>query len=633
MFELGKSEFIRYQKWAILVCIILLGIFGFVSKLKPFLEPSSEQIALTYLLFIGGSFAFGIIQMALHKRVNHWTYLIHRPIKTSQIYIGLCTAGIAIIFLGFGLPYLIMVTGIDAFGSSVVDTRHYLYVLFLLLTCTMSYLIGSLVVLNASWGVALLLLMLVLVLLPKADNDFTQFFPVILIVASLFYLNVKSFKPDLSRHLKQPFSLVLLAVPMSFALSFGIVLSSTVFYHIPRFIAGNHPDTNPVAGSYNYLWEYDAKEFPVYILENTDTVLANQMVRQAKLADEDWIDADIWTFPRKGQLYVNDKQYSLNHSGTNSVWQFSHDEMLLIGLHQTSGEPIGIVGRNGFVANYSEVEDSDLFKEVPFLLGEEYFMTKTSIFQVNFDEKLLEIRYQLQGDEYFIGIPQIKEHFVALATNKNILLFDPRSYKDEYIELTPDYVVPHPVATKFLYGLKSYRLADGYLLTYFNRHHFGYDKPGAEAYYVNLGGEITLVGSRKFTVYKHPAWIRHLKYITSPIIYASNNMLFHFLEKEETGYGYLSLSELRGINHPNHVNLIAIFLHVISVFGAILLSRKHKLSPSQIATWISLCAFLSLPALFSMLLLNPWKAERGSHSKESNEPIAELNQEPNQGPN
>ena len=56
MFELGKSEFIRYQKWAILVCVILLGTFGFISKIKPFLDPVSEQTALIYLLYIGGSF-------------------------------------------------------------------------------------------------------------------------------------------------------------------------------------------------------------------------------------------------------------------------------------------------------------------------------------------------------------------------------------------------------------------------------------------------------------------------------------------------------------------------------------------------------------------------------------------------
>jgi len=615
MFELGKSEFIRYQKWAILVCVILLGTFGFISKIKPFLDPVSEQTALIYLLFISGSFAFGIIQMALHKRVNHWTYLIHRPIKTSHIYFAICCAGIAIIALGFGLPYLIMVTGLDTFGSTIVDTRHYLYVLFIILTCIMSYLIGSLVVLNASWGSALLLIMLVVVLAPQADNDFTQFFPVIFIIAVLLYLNVKSFKPDLSRHLNQPLSLVLLSVPMSFALSFCLILSSTVFYHIPKFIAGNHPDTNPVEGSYRFLWEYDAKEFPAYILENIDTVLAKQMVQQAKLADEEWIDADVWTFPRKGQFYINDKQYSLKHSGTNSVWQFSHDEMLLIGLHKTTGETIGIVGRNGFIENSSEVMDNQRFENVPFLLGEKNFMTKTRIYQVNFDEKLLEVKYQLQDGEHFIGIPQLNAHFVAVATNINILMFDTRTYKNEYLKLTPDYVVPHPVATRFLHGVKSYRLADGYLLTYFNQHHFGYDKPGAEAYYVNLAGEMTLVGSRQFTIYSHPAWIRHLQYLISPVIFASQNIMFHMLEKEDTSH--LGLSEIRSIQHPTDVNLIAIFLHFISVLGAILLSRKHKLSASQIATWVSLCAFLSLPALCSMLLLTPWKTERNSLLKKS----------------
>ena len=621
MFELGKSEFIRYQKWALLVCVIILGTFGFISKIKPFLEPISEQTALIYLLYIGSSFAFGVIQMALHKRANHWTYLIHRPIKTSQIYIAICCAGIAIIGLGLGLPYLIMVTSLDLIGSSIVDTRHYLFVLFLVLTCIMSYLIGSLVILNASRGIALLLIMLVLVLAPQADHDFTQFLPVILIIAALLYLNVKSFKPDLSRHLSQPFSLILLSVPMSFALSFCLILSSGIFYHIPRFIAGNHPDNNPIEGSYSYLWEYDAKEFPAYILKNTDTLLAKHMVQQAKLADEDWIDADVWTFPRKGQLYINDKQYSLQHSDTNSVWQFSHDEMLLVGLHKTTGETIGIVGRDGFIENSSKIMDSQRFQEVPFLLGDQNFMTKTRIYQVNFEEQLLEVKYQLPEGEHFIGIPQLKAKFVAVATNQNILIFDIRNYRDEYATLTPDYVVPHPVATGFLYGVKSYRLADGFLLTYFNRHHYGFDKPGAEAYYVTLSGESTLVGSRRFTVYSHPAWERHLQYLISPVIFASQNIIFRILEEEDNSN--LTLSEIRAIDRPLQVNLIAILLHVISFIGAILLSRRYKLSAPQIATWVSLCAFLSLPALCSMLLLNPWKTENNSLSKASSEPITE----------
>jgi hypothetical protein len=609
MFELAKSEFIRYQKWAMLIALVLLVVFGFISKIKPLLEANTAQSALVNITFLGASIIFGLLQMALYKRANQWTYLIHRPIRPEKIYFALCAAAVLLILVALGLPWLVTMLSLDIFTHTVVESRHYLHIVFLLLTCIMCYLIGSLVVLNASFGIAGMLVMLFLVLAPTAKNTLVQFLPVIAIVIALLYLNMKSFKPDLGQYLTQPLSLVLLTVPLSFAMLFCLTMASTLsLYHLPKFIAGTHPDNNPVENTFRYIWTYDESDTPEYILENTDTALAKNMIQQAKFADVDWIDTDTWTFPRKGQLYVDDFQYSLTHKQTNSIWQFSHSDMVLVGISKVTGNPLGVLGQNGFVKDLDSVKDNDRFIEVPFLLGEQHLMTRTVIYQVNFTEKLLSEKFALSNNEFFIGTPDIHDNFVSVSTNKHILLFDPRSYRDEYQQAIPDYVMPHPVPVKSIYGVRAFQLAEGYLFTYFGTHHFGFDRPGAQAFYVKLSGEVEYVGGREFTVFSHPAWIREAIYVFSPVLWGAQNIMLNYIEPDQLNVK--SLSEIRSISFPNEVNTLAIILHIVSVIGAILMCRRHKLKPAQTATWISLCVFLSLPALAACILLNPLKVEK-----------------------
>ncbi|MGS2721548.1 hypothetical protein [Paraglaciecola aestuariivivens] len=606
MFELAKSEFVRYQKWALLIVIMLLALLGFISKIKPLLEANGAQTALVNMAFLTGSLFFGIFQMALYKRANQWTYLIHRPISPAKIFCALSGAGILLLVCALGLPWLISMSGLDMLTNTVVESRHYLHLVFLLLTCIMCYLIGTLIVLNASYGVAGLLIMLVIVMAPIAKNTLVQFLPVLTIIAGLFYLNLKSFKPDLSQYLTQPFSLVLLAVPLSFAMLFCLTMAGTMaFYHIPKFIAGTHPDSNRVEGTYRYLWNYDEADTPEYILQNTDTALAQNMIQQAKLAEVNWVDIEPWTFPRKGQLYVDDYQYALSHKQTNSIWQFSHSEMVLQGISSATGKPVGILGQNGFVDNLSLVTDKDRFSEVPFLLGEKHLMTRTVIYQVNFKEKLLSEKFRLTDNERFIGIPRINKNFISIATNKHLLLFDPRAYQDEYQQTAPDYTVPHPVPVKNLTSLRVFQLADGYLFTYFGPDHFGFDRPGAQAFYARLSGEIDYVGGREFTEFAHPAWIRSALYVVSPVLWGAQNVMFNIIEPSKIQI--YSLSEIRQMQFPKQVISLAVLLHVISLLGAIIICRRHRLPPAQVATWVSLCGFLSLPALAACLLLNPWR--------------------------
>ena len=81
MLQLFKSEFLRYRNWALGFSLIHLSYWAFINTVSPNLQISprlmalNQQSTLTAVVTIGIGFLFGALQMGLHKRVNHWTYL------------------------------------------------------------------------------------------------------------------------------------------------------------------------------------------------------------------------------------------------------------------------------------------------------------------------------------------------------------------------------------------------------------------------------------------------------------------------------------------------------------------------------------------------------------------------------
>ncbi|NVJ69043.1 MAG: hypothetical protein HWE08_01735 [Alphaproteobacteria bacterium] len=608
MFEIYKSEFLRYRKWAMLATVALLAGYGFLAKLKPFLQANEAQTAVTYMILIGGALVFGFVQMMLHRRNNHWTYLIHRPLAPHQIYTGLALAGATVIGMVIVVPWLIMVGGIDAFSETVVDMRHYGYMLFLLLCCLTSYLVGTLTALNPSKGSILLAILLLLLMHPKPQNNFLQYAPMIVAIAVLFALNLISFKPDLSTYVKRPWAIVLMAIPMSYAMTYGLALSTTIYYHLPLLIMGNHPDDHPVDGSVSYLWSLDAPQQIAYALEGSTHPRANYYIKQAELADFGYIGAREWNdLPRRSQLHTLDAQYAITDPETNSIWQFSHDDMLLVGYSQTRKEPLGAIGMRGFIDSVSRAENADRFTEIPRLAGRGFLTTQNTIYRIDFKERRLDIKHQLPEGERYITRPEIGEHYVALVTNKRTLLFDPRVLQNDYDAFEPEYEVTHPVPTEGFAYIDTYRLVDGYLFLYRGNNLFGFDQPGTVVLHAKLGGENETIFERHFSKQKHPAWIRHYMEMVSPVLHIADNAYFSALEPHR--WDYLTPGEILGRSYPKEIYWIAGILMAVSAFAAFLMCRRHRLDRAQTITWVLLCAILSLPALVAFFLMNPLRPE------------------------
>jgi len=607
MFELFKSEFLRYRKWALLAMGAFLVAFMFIARLKPFLAAWDEQTLLTMLAMVGGSLIFGIVQMYLHKRANHWTYLIHRPLSPRNICLALLGAGAAAIAIAVATPSLVMILAIDLFSGEPVDVRQYAYVPFMLMASLAGYLIGTLSVLNASKGVILLVSLLALILLPAPASNLLQFLPTLIILSGLLYLNIVSFKPDLGKHLQNPASIVMLAVPMMVLLMIGVLMSTVVTYHIPRFIMGTHPDNNPINGTHAYMWEYSEKDRPAYALETSSHPKAEHFVSQAKYADVDWISTSKATFGRLGQMSYLDGQYALEPSDTSTIWQFSHDSMLLEGRKKTGGEPVGVIGKNGFLDDAADATEADHFRSVPFLVGERFLQTSTTLYQVNFEERLLDIKYQTEAGETFLTSPQFRDNFVALVTDKHILMFDNRTFVDDYEPAVADYSVPLPAKPENITHIWTYRMMDGYLLMFSGRHYLGFHRNATEVVHAKLGGEFERIGLREFTKQRHPQWILFFEEMTSPMMHLLVNFSNNLIEPSNPTFEPLSTILER--QYPVQGHWVAGLIHLLGATFAFFWCRRCGLRKPAVITWVALNALFGLPAVFACMLMTPFRAE------------------------
>ena len=603
MIALFKAEFIRYQKWALLLFGLQLMIWFYLSKVSDLLDANNNQVLTAQLLLVIMSFAFGVLQMQLHKRKSHWTQLLQRPLSSQQIYISLAGAATAIVIIAIPLAWLFVVAGLDIFTNTIVDVRHYVFIPFIAGVALLAYLFGSFVTLSASRGAILLVIILLVFVMPSSQSLWLKFILMVLSLAYLFYLNVISFKPDLNQYPSSTIALFLMAIPMQMTIVYLLVFSSVIFYHIPLAITGEHPSMTQSHGTYDHWRNNVAQNERIStLLAASDNETTLWYGEQSKLAQYNSINTDITEFASQGQLHISDKQYRLKHKNSNTIWMFSHDEMLLQGSNIDSGSVIGWLGKQGFIGDATAITNIDRFSQVPFLLQDKYIVTDNAVFQVDYDDKLIWIKTQLQGNEQYIGLPQFTKDFVSLVSSKQTYLFDRRAFVEEFEIPEPMFTLPHLVSINKINKIETYHMVDGFILSYMGQNYFGFDRPGVEVIYAQLDGNTEKVHAAEFTQHSYPALIRHLGFIASPLYSPFYRSFINLGEPVSNQYD--SLLDVYSSEMPLPVNVLIIGLQLFSAITVLLLAKRIRLSSRRQFAWVVMTLLVGLPSLISFFLLN-----------------------------
>jgi hypothetical protein len=608
MYDIFKSEFKRYQKWALLLMIGHFSAAWFSHRIGLlWMDENSPVFGAQWLSALMGGFLFGLLQIGLHKKPSQWTYLIHRPLSSTQIFLALLLAAATLVALVLFIPTLLIIGSLDMFTEHVVDARHYVFPFQIFGIAICSAMLGNYTQLYPNKMVFLTVSLLSYFMVTGLyTTPISTIIPMTVASIWLFYLCKKAFKPDLTRHFDTVKDTVIASFPVQMSLSFaGVFLQ--LLYHLPLLIAGAHPDNNPVADSYDYFRFYlDEAESAVYFLNKIDTGQSKELARQAKFGDAAMVNyaGASGGFPVKNNMLMQD-EHRFYDANDNTMWAFSHDHMLFKGFERSTGLPKGWIGRNGFYPSLNDIPTSEYFSDIPQVVRQRFIVTRDNVNRINFDDKLVEPIFTLQADEKLLGGVSITESFASIMTNKRFYLFDRDDFNASSDNLKPEYMVEHPDGMRSLEQIFTVKVVDGYVVTYIDDPDYIEDDIITKTYMSRLGGKAEFIGDYHFSRAKHPAFILHDNFIVSPALLYLDTVIFSLIAPEQND----SSTKVGQRPVPDNIVYIAVVVGLLSTLAVWFLAGRFNLPRNHRLAWTVVTLITGLPGLISLFILTDWREQ------------------------
>lgn len=624
MFDLFKSEFKRFRLVALIAFLVLMSGWIFYGKMMAILNPIEINHFILMLSALGGGIGIGAVQMLLHTRKNHWTYLVHRPMPMAKIHFALSAAAIAIITLGFILPFFIVVTYLDVMTNNVVDLRHYLTSLNMLFIAISAYFITSYVMLSAS-KLTIISLWMVTYIITRQNTEASMIIFIALIFAVLsFYMAHNAFKIDRTQLSPKKPMIVLASLSMQPLLFVLLIMTQAVYYHLPLVITKSHPSKD-LSRDTQFAFEHleSLQQFEK-VIANSDSPLAKSLARQLPLAQFERIRI-LTKYPTvKGQLFNADRSYEMWDSEMNT-WVFSHDEMVFKGRNFLNDQLVGYLTSQGFVDSLDKVTPQTRFKFVPniifspYIINNKLIYTQNKLFRVDFELQTITNLFQTPADEKLLGNPVNVFDLSILRTNKALLLLDKTDAMTADKPIAPLHRIEYPIAPENHVTVKLSQMTDGYLVMFTSDHFYGFERGGSELIYVEHEGQISSIAKIDFDQYHFPRLLSEQFFTLSPVV--ANVIDFTFgrlLTTPKTAPESMKYFWQR--DYPSAIWLFSLGLAVFSAFVTFAAVRNLPMSVSNRLLWIALSVIGGLPALIAFFILNDWRealrALRGKNNKQ-----------------
>jgi hypothetical protein len=613
MFDLFKNELHRFGKVALIVFAILTGGWIYYSISTPLLQSSSMKVAALNVLVIFASLAFGLVQMGLHRRKAHWTYLLHRPVAAKSIHLALTGAGVTMLFVALILPMLTVITGYDVTTNMGVEGRHYLWPIHLFLLSLTAYFVGTYIILSPHKG-AFLSFSWIILLVGSRDIVSNQvlFTMDILALVVTFTLSRLSFKVDLSSQFSDKKSILFNALVLQPGFAFIVSFSQIAYYHLPLILFDKHPDqyeASQLEGYYSQLWLLEKEDIIDQFVDN-NYPQKQQLKQRIEKTETHWLATRFTPRSIKGQIEQFDKQYALTDKANQTQWVFSHQKMVLIGHHLVTDQPTGFIGAKGFLEPTADITNQDKFSSVPSVLFDQFIQTENTIYVVDFAQKELETKHQLMGNERYLSLAaqQSDRAFYMVSSNKSLYLFNVGNFEEANIYSEPSYVVNHPYPFDSSISIRYTDLIDGYLFDYRSSSLFGYKQPGFGLFYVKHDGTSNLIGSHAFEHNRPlPYWISEQDFWISPLVIGLGYTSIESYKRPSSPQDYMPTDKIFTAVYPTYIYYLCAIAALLSGLVTFLLARKIKLSASNTAMWTLLNVICALPGLLAFFFMHNWR--------------------------
>lgn len=609
MWNIFKSEFARYRLYAWLVCVGQIMLWVMVARIRPILEPGSTKNVLLMLSVVFAGFTLALLSMTINKRKSQWAYLVHRPLAIEKIHLAVSLAGLTLLCVGFVLPFTAVVLFLDLFTHNVVEMRHYLYCLHMLLVAAMAYFCGTFAVLTPGKGAYIAIWSVTFMILRQSNPVWFDLLVDVAFVAVGYYVARCAFKVDLSTFNDSKTGLVVSALILQPALMVILVLSQGLYYHIPLMAMGAHPDDDPTRNAYSTFKHKEVREQFSTLLLKSEHPKAIQFNRQLELAEFEGLTTRNQLPSLKYQLFVKDNDFGVVEPDTDILWVFSHTQMLFSGRTMETDEFKGYFGPKGFIASADEVKEIERFGQVPRLFGANLVAVGNRLLEVDFKRKEVRLKHQISEGDRYVATPVIAFDKVWLKSEKRLYVVDQTDFMSSFEPVEAKHVIPFPVNTALDVALDFTEVPDGFLVQFASRNYHGYAKGGASLLFVPHESNFESLASIRFDAQQVPDWIYFQQFMLSPVVMnmveGALGTILQFRPLPPEGERFFWQQ-----SHSRSVYWLSLLLAVFSTIATWLVATRRGIVGTNKSLWTGLNLVLSLPGFIAFMLLT------------NNEPVA-----------
>ncbi|CAH0193159.1 hypothetical protein SRABI118_01548 [Massilia sp. Bi118] len=610
MIELFLSELRRFRTAAILYAAASLVLVTVMNQMNDLATGPRELHAVMTLLYALSGLGFALYQFGTYRQPSRWIWLLHRPLHRGPILAGIALASVVLIALAMALPLFVLLGVQDHFTTRVVDARHYAGIGFMALTCVSYWLSGAYIMLHRSrW--AFVVLMLPILLTMHMASYGTMLALALACNAVLLVLVYTVFRPNRYTG-DDTVATVASAAPLQLSFYIALLWSGSTLFQVGQMMAGVHPleADEVVAGGGVEASRFDPRE----------ALLAGlAAVKDPRAAG--WIaaldrDNSASLGPGQRQYTVRDtvstrSGLKLSDSQQNN-WTFSHDRMMYSGQtrHARGAGWFGAGGKG----------NATPFDSQPVPLRDNrargYLANAHDMYE--FEQGGLKLRHVL----HVAGVEQLGAGIAvlgprtALLTNRRVALLEERGG-----QLAPLASIPLPLPFGDLDRAEVGQVADGTLVSFIGgrRRLDGVIPAPQVVYLVDAGGQVRELGRRE-VAHDFPVLFEHRDWWVSPVLHAAVSLPTILIERGVVPDDGASRFAPLLLPRPASVWTVAVALALLSALAAAWWTRRAALGPRARLAWCLACLLLGVPALLSLMVLQPRVAREAAAA--SDVPVA-----------
>ena len=394
MRELYLSELRRFRTLALIGAGVHLMAMVFACQTLDLTQQRFQLHGLMAAIYMAGSLGFALYQFGSYRAPGRWTWLMHRPLPPTRIFAAIAGASVTLLLGVVALPMLATLAGTDLVGGRVVDMRHYLGVLHIVLLCLASWLAGGYVILNRRRSAAVVLILPVLVFF-RLGSAIDTLVPELLCVALLAYILSGVFKPNHAAPPATAARLFTTALPLLMCFYIVTVWGGSTLYQWGQILTGTHPLNSdaPPPGGYIHSVRMDSRTRMLLGLNAAANEEARRLASQVKAITR--YSPDVDQYPVRHQ--ASNAEPLLWPDAAGNLWRFSHDDMRYRGRHMLTQQPAGYFGVGG-------KDSAQEFAEVP-VEANGYLLTPHTLYRITNPGEPLEVVFATRGNEQITMAP------------------------------------------------------------------------------------------------------------------------------------------------------------------------------------------------------------------------------------